>query len=179
MKLIIITLTLLLSFNSLADAWDNMTYSEAEKVVTELKQNPFIFDYCDCCDYDGEYATTIEFLKVTHTEIVECNWNPEMYSVKVTSELISTIQFSAKGPVIDKMTVQNDNNYSSTLFMNYTWGLNKETKKATPFFNIIPYDYYGDENKPCLYEFEYPTPRQLKKTKKIQGYKKWWKSNIR
>ena len=179
MKQLITLLFFSIPLFSFADAWDNLTFEEAENVVKELKKNPFIFDYCDCCDYKGEYASSIEFIKVTDTEIVECNWNSEMYSVKITSELIASVQFTASGANTKEMTKQSDNNFSSVLYMNYTWGLNPETKKATPFFNIITYSFYENENQPCQAEFKYPTPRDLKKVNFVKGYKKWWRVNVR
>ena len=36
---------------SRADAWDNLTMEEAKSVVAKLEKDPFIFDYCDCCDH--------------------------------------------------------------------------------------------------------------------------------
>ncbi len=179
MKQFLILLFFINSFVSLADAWDNLTYSEAEKVTLELKKNPFIFNYCDCCDNTGEYATTIEFLKVTKTQIVECEWNSEMYSVKITSQVISLVEFTSKGANTNQLSKYEDNDYKATLFMNYTWGLNNETHLATPYFNIVDYFFYGDDNEPCLEEFKFPTPKQLSKIQKVRGYKKWWKANIK
>lgn len=163
----------------MADAWDNLTYAEAEAVVVELKQNPFIFDYCDCCSHDGEYATSIEFIRVTETEIVACEWNNEMYSVKIKAHVIATVAHMSYGADAQSLTKKIDNNYETTFYMNYTWGFNSNSKGASPFFNILDYNYYGDENTPCKQLFNYPTPKELKKTVKVKGYKKWWKSNLR
>jgi hypothetical protein len=179
MKHLLITLLLLISFNSLADAWDNLTMTEAKAVVAELKQNTYIFDYCDCCSHDGEDATGIEFIKVIHTEIVTCDWNNEMYSVKIIAQLIARVEHLEKGANIHKLTPSYDKDYHTTFYMNYTWGMHPDSNLATPFFNIIDYDYYGNDNTPCKALFSYPTPKQLKKTVKVKGYKKWWKTQLK
>jgi hypothetical protein len=179
MKFFLSILLFFISFASLADAWDNLTYEEAEAVVSELEKNPFIFDYCDCCSHDGEYATSIEFIKVTGTEIVQCEWNNEMYSVKITASVIANVAYMSYGADIQTLKAMDNNDYHTTFYMNYTWGFNPNSKSASPFFNIIEYNYYGSDNTPCKQLFNYPTPKQLKKTVKVKGYKKWWKSNMR
>ena len=87
MRLLFILFTVLLSWNSYADAWDNLTKEEAENVIEYLKVNPYISDYCDCCDHEGEYATTIEFLKVIDARIVTCEWDNEFYTVAVVRKI--------------------------------------------------------------------------------------------
>lgn len=179
MKHLLLTILLLTSFNSLADAWDNLTMAEAKAVVAEITKNPYIFDYCDCCSHDGEYATGIQFIKVLNTEIVTCDWNNEMYSVKITAQLIASVEHIEQGANVHALTTSNDNSYYTTFYMNYTWGMRPDSNVATPFFNIINYDYYGNDNTPCKAEFSYPTPKELKATVKVKGYKKWWKDQMK
>lgn len=175
MKYIIIVLSSLFSFLSFADQWDNLTYAEAEAIIAELKDNPYIFDYCDCCDSEGEYATTIQFLKVIDTEIETCSWDENFYSVKAHSIFLGHVFYSSNGADVSRLTPGESSDYSQLIFMNYTWTFHPEKKVARPFFDIIPYDYYGSDQKPCKDEFAYPTPAQLKKVSKDKGYKKWYK----
>ena len=97
MKTLFALAVLFNTFFSFADAWDNLTFEEAEAVVAELKKNPYIFDYCDCCDHTGEYATEVHFMKVTGTEIVTCDWDASYYSVQYTADLIAKVEYLPKG----------------------------------------------------------------------------------
>lgn len=178
MKSLFILIILFNTFLSFADAWDNLTYEEAEAVVAELQQNPYIFDYCDCCDHEGEYATEIYFLKVTSTEIITCDWDASFYSVRYEADIIAKVEYLAHGANISVLSKPKETTKSELLYMNYTWGLDKAEKVAVPFFNIIPYDTYG-ESSPCKKPFSYPTPQAIAKVQKVKGYKKWYKQVIK
>lgn len=167
------------SFLTFADAWDNLTLEDAQAVVAELKRNPYIFDYCDCCNNEGEYATTIEFLKVISTEIVPCSWDNEFYSVKAYSVLLATVFYANNGPDVNQLIEPESTEYAELIYMNYTWTFHPETKLARPFFDRINYVYYGDDRQPCKSSFAYPTPAQLKTVSKDKGYKKWYKKVMR
>lgn len=175
----ILSLTLVL-FASLAhaDAWDNLTLEEANAVVQELNSNPYIFDYCDCCDNAGEYATSVHLLKVISTEIIPCNWDNNYYSVRVQSKVIANVHYGDDGPDMNRLSQPESPEMSELIYMNYTWTFHPENKMATPFFNIVPYNFYGDDQQPCRKEFAYPTPKQLKFVSKDKGYKKWYKQSI-
>lgn len=179
MKKLLLIMLLFVSNLSLADAWDNLTMQEAEAVIDELKENPYVFDYCDCCDHEGEYATRVYLIQVLRPKIVTCEWNNEFYSVTYEYRILAEVKYTENGPDIAQMSSQEIKEYSEPIYMNYTWGLNKLTKKATPFFNIVEYDYYGADSEPCKPEFEYPTPKELAVVKKDKAYKKWWKKNVR
>lgn len=179
MKLILLISIALSSFFSFADAWDNLTLDEANAVVAELKANPYIFDYCDCCSNDGDYATTIQFLKVIDTEIITCSWDQAFYSVKATSLLLAHVFYSATGPDMKQLSKGASSEYSEFIFMNYTWTFHLETKLAQPYYNTVDYDYYGNDNKPCKSFFTYPTPDQLKTVSKDRGYKKWYRKAMK
>lgn len=179
MKTLSLLFALLVSTLSYADAWDNLTMEEAEAVVAELEINPYIFNYCDCCDSEGEYATRVYLVKVLRPRIVTCSWDSEFFSVTYDYYLLAELSYTENGPDVNQLKPQEMKEYAEPIYMNYTWGLNKETKKATPFFNIIEYNFYGEDSQPCKPEFEYPTPKQLKAVKKDKAYKKWWKKNIR
>ena len=177
MRNFVIFFTLALSSLARADAWDNMTFEQAEAVVAELKINPYIFSYCDCCDSEGPFAATILFLKVVQTEIVPCEWDQEAYAVRYQSEVLALITYAQLGPDVTEMSKNEVSDFSDYIYMNYTWGFNDQTKRATPFFNLVEYNFYGENNEPCKEEFNFPVPKLLKRVSNDKEYKKWYKKN--
>ena len=178
MKLLLFVSVLFVSTFSFADAWDNMTKTQAEAVVAELKINPYIFDYCDCCDYSGEYASKAYLLKVKSAEIVECSWDSNYYTVSLTVDYICELINTANGLMLkDLKKTENEGDHSG-FYMNYTWGFNEETKLATAYFNIVDYDVYVHDTKSCKVEFSYPTPKEVKRVSKDKKYAKWYKANV-
>lgn len=178
MKAIIFLFAILIPVLSKADAWDNLTMEEAQQVVSHLEDHPFIFDYCDCCDNEGTYATKIHMYKVTSTEIVTCDWDPEKYSVKIEFDIIAEINYLESGPDLSRINEAKADMYNNTIFMNYTWGFNTETRMARPLFASISYDTYGDSSEGCKPPFSYPSPSMLKFVGIPSGYKKWYKKNV-
>ena len=67
-----------------ADPWEAMTESEAKELMAFLKKNPYVFDYCDCCDevarqYDNRKAFG-HLIKIEKMEIVPCAWDESRFS---------------------------------------------------------------------------------------------------
>jgi hypothetical protein len=151
---------------------------EAKEVVQHLKEHPFIFDYCDCCSADGEYATEIYFYKVTASKIVECSWDPEKFSVKIEFDIIAGIAHHETGPDLSKIYAPTSDSYNETIFMNYTWCFEEESKLSQPLFETITYTTYGEDNEGCKRPFSYPSPSMLKSVGVPRGYKRWYKKNI-
>lgn len=85
MKQLILILSLLFSFSLVfSDPIEDMTREEAEKLTKYLKENPYIVDYCDCCDNNpggDRYSATL--ILVNSTEIIPCSYAPERFSVKI------------------------------------------------------------------------------------------------
>ncbi|MFZ9027402.1 MAG: hypothetical protein ACO2Z9_00215 [Crocinitomicaceae bacterium] len=178
MRIIICLFLTLLTFQSKADAWDNLTMSEANQVVEYLKKHPFIFDYCDCCNADGEYATEIYLYRVKSTEIVTCSWDPEKYAVKIVFEVIAGISHHETGPDLSRIYIPQAESYNETIFMNYTWGFEAESKLAQPLFETIKYTTYGEDNEGCKRPFGFPSPSMLKEVGIPKGYKRWYKKYV-
>lgn len=176
-KLIFFFCLLLLSKFTFADAWDNLTLEQAQAVVAELETNPYIFDYCDCCDRKGEYASNAYFLKVVLAEIVPCEWDKTYYSVKITADVIGRLKRTKSGLKLNKLLKAVDDP-SKMVFMNYTWGYNKTTKMASPFFDIVAYDVYGTENTSCNPTFAFPKPEVVSKVYKDEIYGFWYSKHI-
>lgn len=186
MKNLIILLTLVLTpFLSKADAWDNLTLEEANKVVAYLEENPFIYDYCDCCGTDESSSATL--LQVKSTEIVTCSWDENFYSVKVEVKPIVNVFGNGENLHLDNLsayTVPKDGGAEDpyvdgyTIYMNYTWAFNKDLKKVTPILSFVEYNYYGEtpsDKGTCKAFTEFPDPIKHNKAFKNRKYKKWYK----
>ena len=146
------------------DSWDNLTLKQAEEVSAFLISEPYILDYCDCCDYEGDYATEIHLMKVTSTEIITCDWNPEHYSIRVTVDVLAKIPYLKDGPDISS-PLPLKSQKQQIISMNYNWAYNKEEKKLAPLFTIIPYDIYGELNLnsgTCRKLIDFPSPKHIK-----------------
>lgn len=178
MKYFSLLFVFLITQFSFADAWPEMTKAEAEAVVAELEKNPYIFDYCDCCDHGGEYAATVFISKVIKANIVACEMDENCYTIETESVILAEVFYGENGPDVTKLSKPGLSEVSQTIYMNYTWTLNPSTKKATPFFRVIPYNYYDFTKEACKQEFAYPTPAQLKKVSKDKGYKKWYGERV-
>jgi hypothetical protein len=168
---------LCLMFNAKADSWDNMTYVEAVAVVAELENNPYIFDYCDCCDAKGEYASKVFFLRVIEATIEPCSWDATYYSVKVRSEVLAELKYTNKGVVTKKLKKASGES-NEVLSMNYTWGFDPNTKKAVPFFQKITYSLYPESRNPCKSPFSFPTPKALLKVNGDDIYVNWYAQRV-
>jgi hypothetical protein len=161
-----------------ADSWDNLTFEQAEQVTEYLANDPYIFDYCDCCDHEGQFATEIHLFKVISTEVVTCDWNTEYFSVKAQVEVLAKIPYKESGPdITDPHLIPYESIEEFTITMNYTWGLNKETGKAAPIYTIIPYDIYGNQSNESGYckDFTtFPSPEVMDN----EAYKKWYNERM-
>lgn len=115
MKQIVTFLFSLLLFPSLmiADPIEDMTAEEAAQVMHYLYANPYIVDYCDCCD---NYTPTLIRVYTAVTE--PCSYNAERTSIKVQGQKICT--FNAGGKVQKIFT--NTEQFNEIISLNYTWG---------------------------------------------------------
>ena len=178
MKHFLFAFVLLISPLSFADAWDNLTMEEAKAVVQELKKNPYIFDYCDCCDHSGEYASKVHLLKVKGFNIIPSSWSEGQYAVQISYEVIAKLNYTAKGPNTRKLKRYAGDEIGDLIYMNYTWTFNEESMKASPFFNSVKYSYYG-EGSACKREFTYPTPKAVAKVSDDIDYAAWYEANVK
>ena len=137
--------------NAKADPWDNLTQVQAEEVVEHLKTNPFILDYCDCCDGSETYL-----LKVLKTEIVTCNWDSEYKSVQVTAIKIGQLERGETGPVSAYRVKGMEEETTYTIYMNYTFVYSECGNWAVPFFKEVEYDNYGAHV--CTGATRFPNP---------------------
>ena len=180
MKYILVLFALITCYISKADHWDNLTKENADQVVAYLEANPYLFDYCDCCRDEG-LPKEVYFFRVLETAIIPCEWNLEMFSVKVAKyEMIATLHYDDSGIIVeDSYSMIGEDGVSDLIFMNYTWGFNPKTKMAAPIFDMVEYDYYGEDNKPCNVYFKFPDPSKLSQIVKYKKYKKWYKKAMK
>ena len=157
-----------------ADSWDNLTLEQAEDTQAFLSTNPYILDYCDCCDSDGQYATKIYLMKVVFTQIVVCDWDPDFYSIKAETEILAEIPYTPNGPNMGSPNITRSKS-DLTISMNYTWAYNKQ--KFAPLHTIIPYDVYGEQNQntgSCREFTTFPNPGFINDN----DYSNWYSSRF-
>jgi len=74
-----------------ADSWDCMSRDEANSLVAYLKDNPFVFDYCDCCDDitgENDDKPMGQLIKIEKMEIVACSYDATQFSVRITKSTV-------------------------------------------------------------------------------------------
>lgn len=133
-----------------ADAWDNLTESQANAVVKFLQHNPYIIDYCDCCG-SSEPAYLI---KVESSAIVECSWDKKKFSVVAKGIRIARFQVTDIG-IDDYHTDPASREVEYTIYMNYTFGYDHHMKWAVPFHKLVDYENDGPI---CFGATIYPDP---------------------
>lgn len=131
-KIFFLNLCLLFSFNLMADSWEDMTKSQSKMVFTYLDKNPYVLDYCDCCE-------TIPYLvKVVDKKLEPSRWEDSLVTIKLTVNTIAKLEVKKTGNVVSFLVHQPEENLESfTLSMNYTFGYDLVKHQATPFFNIV------------------------------------------
>ncbi|GAA3649454.1 hypothetical protein [Flavivirga jejuensis] len=176
MKKNLIILLFMFPIFSWADHWDNLTLQQANQVQDLLNSNPYILDYCDCCSYEGVYATKIYLMKVKSTDIVICDWNSEYFNVRAQVEILAEIPYNQNGPDIASPRL-NKSESDLIITMNYTWAYNELEGKAAPIYTIIPYDTYGKiklDSGSCREFTTFPKPKYIKE----RAYKRWYRNKF-
>jgi hypothetical protein len=148
----------------LADPWDNLTPAQATAVVKYLKENPFILDYCDCCDSGSVYL-----LKVLNTQIVPCEWDNSQKSVKVLALRIGELERIGSYPSAYRTKGMSET-VEYTITMNYTFVYAECGKWAVPFFKVVSYS----NNHICAGATRFPNPEQNDDIQN-EEYIKWFK----
>jgi hypothetical protein len=158
--LCMITLSLTKAY---ADPWDNLTVEQATEVIKYLNENPFILDYCDCCD-----SSKVYLLKVVSSAIVPCEWDNEQKSVKVQAIRIGQLERTVCYPSAYHTKAMNEN-VEYTIQMNYTFVYSDCGKWAVPFFKVISYSC----NHICAGATRFPDPHENNDIRD-QEYIKWF-----
>lgn len=163
---------------SFADTWEIMTKEEANAVVASLQDNPYIFEYCECCVSSTENAKAVQFSRVDSTVVIGSNWSSNGYSVRIYSTVLAEVFYTNGKPEVSRIAIPKELNSIKSVSMNYTWTFYESTKMATPFFNIVDYGSGVQDEKTCSEGFAFPTPSLLKTVSKHRAYKKWYKHHI-
>ena len=165
LKLSLLFLALSLPFLASADPWDCMSKTEAEALKTYLEKNPFMLDYCDCCDdvareYDNKKVKGY-LVEIKSLEIVPCSWDAERYSVQVTEHKVWSSGYVERG------TFEPDAKVDLADFpgadgpwpvaANYAYTLQKG--KAVTLYKV---NGMTDEKTDCRAPYSFPAPKAIK-----------------
>ncbi len=161
--------TILFANNAKADDWDDMTQSQAKKVMGYLKKNPFVLDYCDCCS-----GTDVFLLKIISTESVICSWNTEKFSVKAKALKIGQLERFDFPSAYRTKSMNEEIDY--IISMNYTFVYSKVGKWAVPLFKMVAYE--KDRNHVCAGATRFPDPADGNDIKDA-SYKIWFDKNVK
>lgn len=173
MKKLLVAVLCLLPAMMWADPWDDLTLEEAKAVVAFLADEPYVLDYCDCCDAEGEYASKIYLMRVVSTEIVACEWNDEKYSVKAQVKVLAEIAYTNDGPDVTNTVIMDDMSDVLTVTMNYTWVYHDASGLFAPFFAAVDYGSYGEQPESkgvCRSYVNLPPPHVTHD----ESYASWW-----
>jgi len=175
MRTILTIIILSTSLTLFADPWDDVTKEEAENVVAFLKQNPYILDYCDCCDME-----TVPLLKVLYAKIEKSDWKEGKYSVKTQVRKIADIPNSKELGLQLPEAIPAYGKTNHKITMNYTWGFNLRTQKAAPMFDLVKYSGYpsGKPHKPCSSYTGFPNPFESDCEVFPSDYRDWYRLNV-
>jgi hypothetical protein len=146
-----------------ADPWEAMTETEAKELMAFLKKNPYVFDYCDCCDKVArEYDNRKVFghlIKIEKMEIVPCSWDESRFSVNIVkSTILASGNIEGGKFVSSKPGEENIETYKKPwpIALNYSWTI-KSGKASRLYKNI---NYEEDEVK-CSGLLEFPKPDKV------------------
>lgn len=163
-----ILLLALITLPASADAWDDLTMAQAKKVKAYLKKNPWILDYCDCCDPADTYL-----LRVVSSEIVPCDWEPSKFSVKVKALRIAKLEVNDAG-VNEHNAMPLSETVDYTIYMNYTFAYDKTGKWAVPLFKKVAYD----RDHVCKGATKFPKPTNTAGKQLSNEYTKWYSKSV-
>jgi hypothetical protein len=159
-----------------ADPWEAMTESEAKELMAFLKKNPYVFEYCDCCDEVArEYDNRKVFghlIKIEKMEIVPCAWDQSRFSVNIVQFKILVSGNVEGGKFVVAQPDEEDiDNYRKPwpVTLNYSWTI-KSGKASRLYKNI---NYKGEEVK-CAGISEFPNPDRVP-AKLKKAYQKFLK----
>ena len=115
----------------MADPIEDMTMEEAKSLVKYLKDNPYLVDYCDCCDKNpGGERVFASLIRVDATEIIPCTYDASRYSVKLTATVIAGGNVNTKGKMesveIQGHVYENEFDYPTLATLNYHFAYSEE-----------------------------------------------------
>lgn len=160
-----------------ADPWDCMSKEQAEELMAHLQKNPFVFDYCDCCDevsreYDNKKLMG-HLVKIEKMEIKACSWDETQFSVYVVSTTMIASGYVEGGNFkIEQTKNEVAAGYYAedwSVAINYCFALDKG--KPTRLYKMIKYE--GDDVN-CGGLKNFPDPNKIPKSKIQKAYAKYY-----
>jgi len=141
------------------------------------KKNPFVFDYCDCCDeVSREYENKKlmgHLVKIETMEIKACSWDENQFSVSVTSTtMIASGYIEAGNFKVEQTTTEDAGHYAEgwPVAINYCFALDKG--KPTRLFKMIKYQ--ADDVNHCGAFKQFPDPNKIPTSKTQKAYAKYY-----
>jgi hypothetical protein len=162
--LLFLTFSLFVQINFIkADPWDCMSKEEAEELMDYLRDDPYVFDYCDCCADISDPNSEIpmgHLIKIEKMEIVQCSWDETQFSVKVVKSTVMISGSVKNGEFIEwPIYPEDEQRYAEPwmVTLNYTFTLEKG-KKPVRLYKLI--NYKADEVN-CSGIKEFPDPSKI------------------
>ncbi len=181
MKKILLLSLCCLSLQLSADPWNAFSKKNAEAMMEYLKQNPYVLDYCDCCDADGKYAAEVYLMKVLRVYMVASEWSDGKYAVKMEVRRIAKIPYYDANGVEPENAMKADEKVETVdLTMNYTRGFSRSTKLATHFHELVEYEHFNNnELRNCREAVAYPNPFEADCKFYDRDYMEWYRLNFK
>jgi hypothetical protein len=146
-----------------ADPWDCMSKDQALSLVAYLKENPFVFDYCDCCDDlvgENEDKPMGHLIKIEKMEIVPCSYDDTQFSVSITKStlIVSGYVFYGVFNPAEETSQEDKEKYTNpwNISLNFCFAMISEATQR--LYQVINYDA---ENVECGGLKEFPLPKML------------------
>lgn len=150
LKFVIGFLLLMLAANAaFADPWDCMTKDEAKALVAYLKKNPYVMDYCDCCNQDG---TTAQLLYIQKAVVKPCEYDAERFSVEVTALVLSENTVNKEGSIMTSQANAQMPSSQLLLSLNYHYTVGDGTN--LPLLYALPSALSYEDAGNCGAELE-------------------------
>lgn len=155
----------------LADPIDWLSPKEAKAVVEYLKKNPYIVDYCDCCD-----APEGALIRVTSTKVVPSPYGDDgSYSVEITGEVVFYGKIQ-NGTMVG-LEERSADSPLGNVTMNYHWAYTNGKIRRMG----AAVDYSGEYDFDCENQLtSFPSASDYKsKNANVSAYKKWYKKTVK
>jgi hypothetical protein len=162
MKKIITLILLFFTITLKADPIDAVEKWKAEKIASYLKDEKFIFEYCDCCG---------DKLKVVSVESVSIEpADAKLYSVRVRGRVVYEFDTDVVGNL--KNVQPKSELFNSIISINYTFI--QQNAKAFTIDNVLNLGEWVNES--CQYFVDLPSPENLASTSNTKYFDWYYKT---
>lgn len=163
-----------------ADPIEDFSLADANRIVDFLKENPFMIDYCDCCNdvlSEGEAPIQAKLIRIVEREIVPCEYDASRYSIRITAEILATgVIENKKMSSLRVLPRDEAEEYNTLLSANYFFCADK--RKIGQLGMITQDDkLYKEYN--CGGVAAFPAPSELTNIISMEQYVKWYRKNAR